>query len=170
MTDAPMLDTKTPNLGLSAEQLDGAAKILSALLADEHVLYIKLRNYHWNVTGPHFYALHELFEEQYDELAEIIDDTAEIIRQYGAKAPGTLVEFQQHTRLSEEPGVYPPAMEMVRHLVDDHESIIRSLREGIESADDDIDDEALEDFLIQQMRAHMKMAWLLRSHLEGDAS
>lgn len=58
--------------------------LLSRLLADEHVLYMRLRNYHWNVVGMAFGPLHELFKEQYEEIADDIDDIAERIRSLGA--------------------------------------------------------------------------------------
>ena len=77
---------------------------LNRLLADEHVLYTKTRNYHWNVVGPRFHSLHEFFEEVYEQLAETIDETAENVRQFGGFACGTMKEFLQFARISEQPG------------------------------------------------------------------
>jgi starvation-inducible DNA-binding protein len=164
-----MVETTAPqlNLGLSEEARRGVADILKTLLADEMLLYVKLRNYHWNITGPQFIALHELFEEQYDALAEVIDDTAERIRQYGEMTPGTLEEFKKLARLTEQPGEYPDWRTMVANLVADHEALIRCLREDTDTIDDDYDDIASEDFLTGLLQQHQKMAWLLRAHLEG---
>jgi starvation-inducible DNA-binding protein len=156
-----------PNDGLNEEQREAMIGLLKTTLADQHVLYMKLRHYHWNITGPQFIALHELFEEQYDDIADKIDDTAERIRQYGDFAPGTLKAMIDLTRLTEDDTV-PSAREMVANLVADHESVIRALREDIEVADDH-DDVAVEDYLTGLLQDHQKMAWLLRAHLEGEA-
>lgn len=142
------------------------ASIMKLLLADEFVLYTKLRNYHWNVRGPNFLTLHRLFEEQYDALALVIDEIAEDIRAQGVMAPGTLDEFKKLTRLSEKPGVYPDWRTMVKELVADHESLVKTLEADIEFIDDEIDDDAAEKFLTELVDQHQKMAWLLQMHLE----
>lgn len=165
MTD--MIKKIKPNDGLNDEQREGVLKLLKHALADQHVLYMKMRNYHWNITGPQFQPLHELIEEQYDDIAETIDDTAERIRQFGDFAPGTLQEMIELARLTEEPGVVPSAREMVANLVADHEAVIRQLREDVEVADD-LDEVAVEDYFTGLIQDHQKMAWLLRAHLEGE--
>src|SRR5690606_41827844 len=60
-----------------------AVGILAGILGDQHVLYVKTRNYHWNITGPHFNELHAFFEQQYNEIGTWIDETAERIRMLG---------------------------------------------------------------------------------------
>ncbi len=157
-----------PNVGLTDDNRDGLAELLKFALADQHVLFMKMRNYHWNITGPQFQMLHELIQEQYEDIAETIDDTAERIRQYGAVAPGTLREMIDMTRLSEEPGEVPTAREMVANLVADHEAIIRQLREDTTTAGEKYGDVAIEDYFTNLIQDHLKMAWLLRAHLEGE--
>lgn len=156
------------NDGLTSEQQAGVVELLKRALADQHVFYMRLRNYHWNVTGPQFQSLHALIEAQYTAIEATIDESAERIRQYGAYAPGTLKEMLELTRLDEEPGVVPTAREMVANLVADHEGIIRQLREDTKLAGDKYEDVAVEDYFTGLVQAHQKMAWLLRSHLEGD--
>lgn len=153
----------TPDLGLNEKPPKGVVKILKTLLADESVLYAKLRNYHWNITGVDFYPLHAAFESQFREIADVADDVAERIRQYGANAPGTMDEFIRKTRLGEEPGVYPDSRTMVVNLVADHEIIIRCLREDIEK----IEDVGAADLMTGLLQRHEKMAWMLRACLEG---
>lgn len=153
-------------IGLSEKNREGVVEILSTTLADLFVLRTKLRKYHWNVRGTLFHALHEMFEEQYDELAETIDDTAERIRTYGAMAPGTLQEFSEMTRLSEAPGEYPDAEAMVRDLIEDHETIIRNLREDIETCAERYKDVGSEDFLTGLLQDHQEQAWMLRAFIE----
>ena len=66
-----------PNIGVSDANREGVCRIRNVLLADEVVLSTRTRNYHWNVIGPQFYALHLLFEKQYTEIDDFIDDVAE---------------------------------------------------------------------------------------------
>jgi starvation-inducible DNA-binding protein len=158
-----------PNIGLSNEQREGAAKILNVLLSDEYVLYTKTRNYHWNVTGPQFNDLHKFFEEQYTELNQVIDDVAERARSLDRWSFGTLAEFSQHTRITEHPGQYPKAREMIDNLVADHETIIRQLRTDLETCADEYHDMGTNDFLTGLMEKHEKMAWMLRAFLQAES-
>lgn len=154
------------NIGLEANERDGVVALLQHNLADLHVLYIKTRNFHWNVTGPHFTELHKLYESQYTQLAEAIDSTAERIRSLGAVAPGTMSEYLAHARLSESKGKPPKANEMTAQLLADHETVIRQLREDIDTVDGDLGDAGTADFLTGLMQDHEKTAWFLRAHLE----
>jgi starvation-inducible DNA-binding protein len=155
------------NIGISDQDREGVAGILSQLLADEYVLYTKTRNYHWNVVGPHFNDLHKFFEGQYNQLADDIDDIAERIRSLGSKTPATLSEFGKNSRLDEHPGEYPDANSMVSNLVSDHETIIKNLRTDLETCDVKYHDVGTNDFLTGLMEKHEKTAWMLRSTLEG---
>ena len=157
----------TVNIGLSEGPRQAVAKILSALLADEYVLYTKTRNYHWNVVGPQFNDLHKFFEAQYEALDDVVDEVAERIRTLGGKTPGTLVEFREHTRLKEHPKQYPDARDMIGHLLADHETVIRALRADLETVAAKHGDIGTNDFLTGLMERHEKMAWMLRAFLEG---
>jgi starvation-inducible DNA-binding protein len=153
------------NNGLSRERSRGVIETLNRLLADEHVLYVKSRNYHWNVVGPRFHSLHLFLEEQYKQLEEIIDEVAETARQFGGVALGTMKEFLHSTRLQEHPGRGLDEDAMLRNLLNDHETIIRCLREDIERADDEYKAVEAADFLTSVLEKHNKMAWMLRSFL-----
>lgn len=117
-----------------------------------------------------FNDLHKFFEEQYDELEEVIDEVAERARTLGGHALGTLAEFLQHTRLQEQPGHYPEAQTMLANLLSDHETIIRSLRVDQEACMAQYGDVGTNDFLIGLMEKHEKMAWMLRSFLESSSA
>lgn len=156
---------RTINIGLSEEQRNGVGEILNRVLADEYVLYTKTRNYHWNVLGIHFDPLHKLFQEQYEQLEQEIDDIAERARAVGVFAVGTLQEFASLTRLSEEPGQYPDARTMIANVLHDHESIIRFLRVDLVTCDEQYGDIGTNDFLTGLMERHEKTAWMLRSML-----
>ncbi len=153
------------NIGLEEKTLKSVSHVLAKLLADAHVLYIKIRNFHWNLTGPRFHTLHLFFEEQYKELEVSIDDLAERIRTMGGTSPGSMTEFLKLTRLKEVPGAIHDGEECIELLVKDHEAIIRQLREDIDACTDEYKDAGTADFLTQLMEKHEKIAWMLRSFL-----
>ena len=151
-----------PDIGIPDAQRAGVVTLLTGLLADEYVLYTKTRNYHWNVTGPHFNDLHKLFEAQYDALAETVDEVAERIRTLGAPTPASLAEFTKQTRLREHPGEYPDARTMLGNLLADHEALARTLRADLETAAS-AGDAGTNDFLTGLLEKHEKTAWMLRA-------
>lgn len=153
----------TPNIDLPDKERAAVVDILNCLLSDEYVLYTKTRNYHWNVTGPQFNDLHKFFESQYEELDEFVDDVAERARQLGGRAFGSLAEFAKTARLTEQPGVVPPAREMLTTLLVDHEAVIRALRSDIGPVTDRYKDVGTADFLTGLLEKHEKMAWMLRA-------
>jgi starvation-inducible DNA-binding protein len=153
------------DIGLTDEQRAGVIEILNGTLSDLHVLYTKTRNYHWNVVGEHFRDLHKLLEEQYEALAESIDEVAERTRMLGAPALGTMTEFLERARLKEQPGDHPDQFTMLSNLCADHEATIRQLREDADACDEEFHDMGTNDFLIGLMQVHEKMAWMLRSFL-----
>jgi starvation-inducible DNA-binding protein len=155
-----------PNIGLDEEVMSSVVQILQTVLSDEMVLYTKLRNYHWNVTGQSFAPLHALFEAQYTQLEATIDELAERVRMYGAHALGTMSAFIKTARLQEGDGTLPDTNGMVANLLNDHEAMIRNLRNDVESLDD-LDDVGAEDMLTGLLQDHQKMAWFLRTYLEN---
>jgi starvation-inducible DNA-binding protein len=161
--------------GINAEDRAKIVESLSTVLADAYMLYLKTHNFHWNVTGPMFSALHVMFEEQYTEQWNALDDIAERIRALGHFAPATYKRYAELSSITEEPGVLA-AKEMIRQLVDGNETLIRTLRAGVKIADE-LDDYPTADMLTTRMEVHEKNAWMLRSFLEqgagsmqGDAS
>ena len=151
------------NIGISREGREAIAAGLSRLLADSYTLYLKTHNYHWNVTGPQFNTLHQMFESQYTELAAAVDEIAERIRALGIKAPGSYTEYAALTRIDESAGD-ETAEEMIRQLAVGQETVVRTAREAFPAADD-AHDEPTADLLTQRMQIHEKNAWMLRSML-----
>jgi starvation-inducible DNA-binding protein len=142
------------------EIADGVAH----LLADTYALYVKTQNFHWNVTGPMFRALHQMFDEQYHELASALDVIAERIRALGQTAPGSFSQFGKLASIAEETGV-PAAEEMVRQLVLGHEAVVRTGRK-VFSTSEKANDQVTMDLLAERMQVHEKQAWMLRSLLQ----
>jgi starvation-inducible DNA-binding protein len=154
-----------PNLGIDERGLKIVTQVLNPLLADEVLLYLKTRNFHWNVVGPNFAEMHEFFEEQYEALDEILDEVAERIRSIGSRAPGSMAEFLRLTRLSETNGEVAHAAQIIAVLLEDHETVIRGIRSDLETVGK-TGDAGTEDFLVSLLEQHEKMAWMLRSHLQ----
>lgn len=150
--------------GLSEDQQKNVVEALSAVLCDQHVLYIKLRNFHWNLKGPRFHSLHEFFEQQYTELALAIDETAERIRMVGGISPGSMKEFLSGASLEETDGDIVSGDEALKALVADNEAVIRDLREKAEKTEEDYGDIATADFLTELLQKHEMAAWMLRSY------
>ncbi len=157
------------NIGLSDEQRRGVADLLNRDLADAYLLLIKTKKFHWDVIGPQFRTLHELWEEHYEALTQNIDAIAERVRQLGFYPVGTAQGFLQNASVKEETQEIPSATGMVEKLVDDHELIIRNLRQHIDQCAEDYHDQGTADFLTGLMEEHEEMAWMLRSFLEGES-
>lgn len=151
------------NIGIEPKTRAKIAAGLGRLLADTYTLYLKTHNYHWNVTGPHFQTLHLMFMQQYTELGLAVDTIAERIRALGEPAPGTYKAFSKLTSIKETDGV-PKAMDMVRDLVNGHETVVRTARELIPVADKAGDESTL-NVLTARLEIHEKTAWMLRSLL-----
>jgi starvation-inducible DNA-binding protein len=154
-----------PKLGISEKSLKNIYSLLSDLLSDEMTLYVKTRKFHWNVTGESFMELHKLFENQYKQLEESIDEVAERINKLGGKTIGTMKEFASMTSLKESPGKYPSSKEMIAGLLDDHETITRQLRKNIDECAEKYKDAGTADFLTGLMEEHETIAWTLRRYL-----
>ncbi|GGG94637.1 Dps family protein [Pedobacter zeae] len=152
-------------IGISAEHLAEVAHSLSKILADEFVLYTKTRKAHWNVEGPDFYNKHKFFEEQYNQLADIIDDVAERIRKLGHYAPATLKQYLELTHLTEDDRGKNDATSYIKTLLSDHESILIHLRENINNYATALKDAGTSDYITALMETHETMAWMLRAHL-----
>ena len=160
LTGAPRI-----NIGISDEHRADIAQGLSRLLADTYTLYLTTHNFHWNVTGPMFNTLHQMFMTQYTELWAAVDPVAERIRSLGHPAPGSYAQFAQLTSLPDVPSTPPKALEMVRILVQGHEAVARTARSLFPVAEQ-AGDEPTADLLTQRLTVHEQSAWMLRSLLE----
>ncbi len=158
---APLID-----IGIEENERKQIASGLSRLLADTYTLYIKSHNFHWNVTGAMFPALHKMFEEEYLELAEAVDLIAERIRALGFFAPASYSDFSQMTAIKEETHV-PDAEDMIRSLITGHETVTRTARAVFPVAER-ANDQATAEILTERMKTHEKTAWMLRSLFENN--
>ena len=156
---APQID-----IGINSADREKIVKGLSVLLADSYTLYLMTHNFHWNVTGPQFNSLHNMFMTQYTEQWNALDIIAERIRSLGFPAPGTYKEFIKLASIKEVEGV-PKATNMIRHLVAAQEATARTARRLFPIVDE-ANDQPTADVLTQRIDVHEKTAWMLRSLLE----
>jgi starvation-inducible DNA-binding protein len=153
-----------PDIGISENHLKRIIALLTKTLADEVTLYTKIRKFHWNISGDSFMELHKLFQAQYNELEENIDEIAERINKLGGITIGTMTEFLEITSINESPNVYPNQKEMIKELLADHETIVKELRKNIDESNENKDVGTV-DFLTGLMQQHETMAWILRRYL-----
>ena len=139
--------------------MNNIIKRLEITLADTYALYLKTQNYHWHVKGPQFKSLHELFEMQYKELAEAVDQVAERILMMGHKAPATFNEFNQLKTIKDGDSNIG-ANQMVSELAEDHLILVRELNQAIKLAQEN-DDEGTITLLSDRIAAHQKTHWML---------
>ncbi|MDB2414811.1 DNA starvation/stationary phase protection protein [Rickettsiales bacterium] len=150
------------DIGIENQGLEDSIEQTSKVLASTYALYLKTQYYHWNVVGAEFYNLHIMFEEQYKELREAVDDVAERIRTLGGVAPGTFSEFLKLSFLKEDEKSPSSWHDMVSNLQEDHEKLAKELRNIIEGLQNN-KDEGSADMFTQRMKYHEKTAWMLRS-------
>ena len=137
-------------------------KALEQILADSYALYFKTQNYHWNVEGAEFRSLHLLFEGQYEDLAESLDELAERIRTLGAKVPA-LSSLIKLASIS-EPNPNASSNEMLKSLTKDEDIIIDILYKGLKVAQA-AGDEGTADMIIERIKVHEKNRWFLKSSI-----
>ena len=150
------------DIGLKESSRAKILAILDPVLADEYLLYTKTRNFHWNIVGFHFSAMHKFFEGQYEQLDGFVDDTAERSRALGGRALGSMKEFLAHARLKESTNRTGKEEVLLAELVRDHEALIRTLRAYVDETTR-LGDAGTADFLTGLLEEHEKMAWMLRS-------
>ena len=153
------------NIGINEADRAAIAGGLSKLLADTYTLYLTTHNFHWNVTGPMFSTLHQMFMLQYTELWNAVDPVAERIRSLGHPAPGSYAQFGRLSSIKDVPTEPPKALEMVAILVEGHEAVARTARSIFPLADK-AGDEPTADLLTQRLAVHEQTAWMLRSLLQ----
>jgi starvation-inducible DNA-binding protein len=150
----------TPETDL--EPRERLAANLTAMLADAYVLMVKTQGLHWNVVGPLFVSLHQLTEQQYQDLLAAIDEIAERIRALGHLAPTSFSGLAPHSAIAEANGSNFSARQMVTTLIDDHETVARRLRDAVEVAEG-FRDAATADMLTERLQVHEKAVWMLRA-------
>lgn len=142
-----------------------AIKVLSEVLANSYVLLLKKQNYHWNVKGPNFLSLHQLFELQYTEQFAAIDIIAERIKAIGGHTIGSFSEYAELSKIKEERTAGISSQQMLKNLVLDENSMITVLSAARKTLEDE-GDQLSADVLVERTEVHQKNLWMLESSLE----
>jgi starvation-inducible DNA-binding protein len=168
MTDAHHIDQPehVVESGLDRGGRKELCAMLGEALASTYVLYHKTHAYHWNVTGPLFYSVHNMTDEQYKNFAMAIDEIAERIRALGFPAPVGLKHYYEKSTIEDVTGI-PDAGTMLRELALDNQHIAGSMRKIVEKAEE-IGDSFTADFVTDRIGTHEEFSWMLSALAMGD--
>jgi starvation-inducible DNA-binding protein len=142
---------------------DAVAEALTRVLADSYAIYFKTHAFHWNVTGPNFFSLHEMFGAQYNEIWTALDTIAERIRAIGGTPPSGPAALGKLATIGDAKGNLE-ANAMVRELHDGHQMALKTIKAALAAAEK-AGDQASVDLMVERTDAHDKHAWMLGSTL-----
>lgn len=146
-------------LNLDKKKTTATAKELNVLLADYHLYYQKLRNFHWNIVGRNFFDLHIKFEDMYEDAKVKIDEIAERILTLRFQPTSNLTEYLKMSNLKESSSEIKD-LEMVKVLLEDHGKLLMQMRQVVEKADEAGDEGTID--LIGGFIGHIeKVSWML---------
>ncbi|MEO2127043.1 MAG: DNA starvation/stationary phase protection protein [Christiangramia sp.] len=146
-------------LGLNTDKTKSTVEQLNVLLADYHLYYQKLRNFHWNVIGKNFFDLHEKFEELYEDAKIKVDEIAERILTLRYQPTSNLSDYLKMSNLEESKSELSD-YEMIEILLQDHGAILKQMRQVVKTADD-AGDEGTIDLIGAYIRELEKTSWML---------
>ncbi len=163
---APALDTPTD---LSQQAVNEIATALNGVLADAFALYLKTKNFHWHVSGPHFRDYHLLFDEQATEILGTTDEIAERVRKIGGTTLRSIAHIGKLQSIDDNDEAFVPATDMLRELMNDNKALVTAMRDAHEIADKH-DDSATASILENFIDAAEKRTWFLfeSSRAGGD--
>jgi starvation-inducible DNA-binding protein len=141
---------------------DELGQLVLRILSGSYVLMLKTQAVHWNIAGPLFKSVHDLTEDQYQDLFAAIDDLAERIRALGLKAPMNYEAMKDRTDLEAFDHQTLDAGQMIAALAAGHELLATELAAGVKVASEK-GDPATEDIFTERLRIHQKHAWMLRA-------
>jgi starvation-inducible DNA-binding protein len=151
-------------LGYNKDESEKIVQSLNKLLANYHVHYQKLRNFHWNVTGSDFFDLHDKFEELYNEAFANIDLIAERIRVFGMTPLSSMKDYLEHSDIKEV-GTKMTSREMVEEVLKDFQILVDNMNDCAEKVAD-LGDTATEDSLIAFIKSLELHHWMFTSFLK----
>jgi len=164
---ASALDTPTD---LSPEAVRALSEALNAILADTLALYIKTKNFHWHVSGPHFRSYHLLLDEQSQQILATVDDLAERVRKIGGTTVRSIGHIARLMRIRDNDEDFVPPLDMLSELMADNKATIQTMRAAHKLADQH-EDVATASLLEQFIDGAEKRTWFLFEASRGaDAS
>ena len=152
---------------LSKEQTQAITEAVNPLIADAFTLYVKLKNFHWHLSGSHFRDFHLLFDEQADRVLASTDLMAERVRRVGGTTIRSISHISQLQTIPDDNDEFVPPGEMIRRLMEDHKTIAREQRNAIQICDqnrDPVTSNVLQEILDDTERRK----WFLFEILQGE--
>ena len=164
---AEALDTPTD---LSADAVQEISEAINATLADTFALYLKTKNFHWHVSGPHFRDYHLLLDEQGEQIFAITDDLAERVRKIGGTTLHSIGEIAKLQRIKDNDADFVAPLDMLRELMNDNKTLVAEMREAHEVADkhEDVATTSLLENFIDQ--AERRTWFLFEASRRADSS
>ena len=120
---------------LSGNAVPEIAEALNGLVADSFALYLKTKNFHWHISGPHFRDYHLLLDEQADQIYAAADPLAERVRKLGGKTIHSIGEIARRSSIKDNDAEFVSPGDMLNELMDDNKTVIRNMRAAHEIAD-----------------------------------
>jgi starvation-inducible DNA-binding protein len=121
--------------GITHQGVEEIAATLRSLLADVFTLYLKTKNFHWHIAGPHFRDRHLMLDEQADQLLAMTDDIAERARKLGAETLHSIGDIASHQRLQDNDAASVSSDDMLTELAADNTRLTLFLRAAHEVCD-----------------------------------
>ena len=142
------------------------ADALKTLLATEYAFVIKAQQFHWNVEGPDFVQLHELFGNIYEDVYSAIDPTAEYIRALDEYTPGSFERYMELSTISGQTKI-PRARLMIEELLANNSQLLDLLNKTFATAEQE-NQQGIANFIAERLDAHQKHGWMLKSFLKDE--
>jgi starvation-inducible DNA-binding protein len=133
--DVKVVPLRTPS-DLKSNAIKDISTALTALLADMFTLYLKTKNFHWHMSGPHFRDFHLLLDEQADQIFATTDPIAERVRKIGGTTLKSIGQIKNQQRLLDNDAEFVTPMDMLAELRDDNKQLVASLRETHDLCDE----------------------------------
>jgi starvation-inducible DNA-binding protein len=164
---SPRLKTPTDLKSNATKDIAGA---LNAILADTFALYLKTKNFHWHVSGPHFRDYHLLLDEQADQIFASTDVIAERVRKVGGNTLRSIGDISRQQRLADNDATYVDPQDMLAELRDDNQRVVASMREahGLCDEHEDVATASLLEVFIDE--AERRVWFLYETSRQGDPS
>ncbi|WP_019673999.1 Dps family protein [Psychrobacter lutiphocae] len=153
----------TNQIGLEKKDMTAVIEKLNDLLSSYHIFYINVRGYHWNVKGPHFFSLHEKFEELYTSLQVQIDEIAERVLTLGGTPLHAYSDFAQHSKIKEDKQVFD-GNECVKGVVSGLQELIEEQR-GVSATAEEAEDQGTADLVDDYVQEQEKLVWMYNAFL-----
>jgi len=163
--EAPM---RTPRF-LSTANTQNITAELNVLLADVFALYLKTKNFHWHISGPHFRDYHLLLDEQADQIFAMTDDIAERVRKLGGTTIRSIGHIARLKHFADNDAEYVEPLDMLVELCEDNQALIARMME-IHDVCDEANDVATASLLENWIDQTQRRAWFLLETTRAGAA